>query len=105
VHDDAARSPSGTARNRDLDEAAESSDLPQGGSAAMAQRGIRPARENSRHPAALPGELWPTDRVDTAHDGMEPASRKPMNDGILGVSEGDELLPTNNAMLAANQRP
>ena len=80
-------------------------DLPELGSAEMAEGRPSSAAENRRHPDAAAGELGATKGVYAAADAMKPTGRDPMLDRLRADAQIEQLSVAHHAVLMPGQRP
>jgi hypothetical protein len=71
----------------------------------VAERGVRPAGQDRRHPAPAHGQDAVADGVDAVVHAMQPAGRDAVRDGLLREPHLTKLARRDDAVLARRERP
>jgi hypothetical protein len=71
----------------------------------VTERGVFAAGQDRSHPAAMPVEGRPADRIDTTSNGMKATSCETMFDSARAEAKRQQLPPGHDPMLFAGNFP
>jgi hypothetical protein len=71
----------------------------------MAEDGVRPTRQNRRHPAPFLAYVGAAHRIDPIPEAVEAARRQPVCNGVSREAGTKQLLTRKNVVLVAGQSP